>query len=124
VAVRKKTDATYSKARSLRRNQTEAESLLWRCLQSKQINGVKFRRQQPIGPYIVDFVSFQQKLIIEIDGGQHSYKSETISDEERTAELQKRGYKVIRFWNNEILQNPESVVENIIENLGDLRTSP
>jgi very-short-patch-repair endonuclease len=114
---RKKTDASYAAAKSLRHNPTEAESLLWGHLKSKKLNAVKFRRQQPVGSYIVDFISFQQKLIIEIDGGQHNYKSKTTSDKTREAELQKRGYRVIRFWNNDVLQNLEGVIENIIANL-------
>jgi very-short-patch-repair endonuclease len=113
----KTTKASYETAKALRHNQTEAESLLWRHLQAKQLQSVKFRRQQPIGPYIADFVSFQLKLIIEIDGGQHNYQSQELKDTERTEELKRRGYRVIRFWNNDVIQNLESVLESIIDNM-------
>lgn len=81
------------------------EKALWMKLRNKQLEGVKFRRQQPIGPYIVDFVNFERKLVIEIDGGQHNEEEIREGDEERTTWLKKRGYRVLRFWNNEVSTN-------------------
>ncbi len=88
---------------------TEAEKLLWSRLRNNQI-GVKFRRQQPIGKYIVDFVTFEKKLIIEIDGGQHL---DYLPDKKRDLYLMNAGFGVLRFWNNEVLGNIEGVVEVI-----------
>ncbi len=104
-------------ARELRRKQTEGERALWLRLKNKQLEGVKFRRQQPIGPYIVDFASFDRKLVIEIDGGQHNEEEIKGRDEERTTWLRERGYQILRFWNNEVLMNMESVLERISETL-------
>jgi very-short-patch-repair endonuclease len=101
-------------ARLLRRRHTDAEYLLWWHLQKRQIEGVKFRRQQPIGEFIVDFVSFQRRLIIELDGGQHAVENE--SDEKRDDWLRTQGFKVLRFWNNEVLQNLDGVLEIIRSN--------
>ncbi len=98
-----------NKARELRRNQTEAESNLWRYLRNRQLHGYKFRRQMPIGKYIVDFACVSLKMIVEIDGSQHMQNTDY--DESRTEYLNKQGYKVIRFWNNEILTQIESVLE-------------
>jgi len=100
-------------ARQFRREQTDAEKAIWAILRRKQISGFKFRRQEPIGPYIVDFVSFQKRLIIEIDGGQHGEIQEHMRDEARSAFLRSRGYKVMRFWNNDVLANREAVAESI-----------
>ena len=75
--------------------------------------GAKFRRQQPVGPYIVDFINFDSSLIIEIDGGQHNDEVRK-KDEDRMMWLQNRGYRVIRFWNNEVLQNIDGVLEKIL----------
>ncbi len=103
------------KARNLRRDATEAEKCLWSKLQYRQL-GVKFRRQHPIKPYIVDFCCLDKALVIEVDGGQHD---ENKKDEDRTAYLTSKGYKVIRFWNNEVLTNTEAVVEMIMNELND-----
>jgi very-short-patch-repair endonuclease len=86
-------------------------------LRDKQIDGVKFRRQQPIENYVVDFVSFEKRLIIEIDGGQHDEAENKKRDEQRTAWLEKDGYRVIRFWNNDVLLNIEGVLTKIKEAL-------
>jgi len=96
------------RARNLRKNPTDAEKRLWSLLRLKQLNGHRFRRQAPIGPYVVDFFCPAANLIIEVDGGQHAVA--TIRDDTRTAWLNARGHKVIRFWNNEILQNPDGVL--------------
>ena len=102
-------------ARELRYKQTEAEGALWMRLRNKQLEGVKFRRQQPIGPYIVDFANFERKLIIEIDGGQHDEEKMRERDEERTTWLKEGGYQVLRFWNNDVLMNMGGVLERIRE---------
>jgi very-short-patch-repair endonuclease len=98
------------RARQLRNNQTLAERTLWQYLRKHQ-RGVKFRRQQPIGPYITDFVCFEKRLIIEIDGGQHQEQIEY--DAIRTEWLKQQGYKVLRFWNNEVLSELAGVITSI-----------
>jgi len=105
-------------ARILRRKQSQAEKLLWSKLRNRQLDGVKFRRQQPIGKYIVDFVSFDKRLIIEIDGGQHGEDAIKARDNARERTLTSSGYRLLRFWNNEVLQNIEGVVEKIRQALG------
>jgi adenine-specific DNA-methyltransferase len=94
---------------------TDAEQLLWRSLRSKQLNGHRFRRQHPIAQYIADFACIEQKLVVEIDGGQHQEQVEY--DERRTAFLQKQGWQVLRFWNNDVLNNLDGVLSIIAENL-------
>jgi len=106
-------------ARNLRSNQTDAENLLWKHLRSRQLANTKFRRQQPIGDYIVDFVSFEKKLIIELDGGQH--EADARKDHKRDKWLTGQRYSVLRFWNNDVLGNIESVLETI---MGKLSPSP
>jgi len=98
-------------ARTLRRDATEAEKRVWRTLRAHQV-GAKFRRQQPIESYVVDFVSFEHRLVIEIDGGQHSDADEY--EEKRTRCLEANGFRILRFWNNEVMQNLEGVLERII----------
>jgi len=98
-------------ARHLRNNPTEAESLLWKHLRAKQVEGLKFRRQQPIDGYIVDFVCLKKRIIIEADGGQHS----EINDLRKDRHLKGQGFRVLRFWNNEILTNIEGVIEEVRE---------
>jgi len=97
-------------ARKLRRDATAVESKLWQRLRSRQIEGAKFRRQFPIGPYIADFACIELKLIIELDGGQHV---ESATDAVHTAWLETNGYTVIRFWNSEVIENLEGVLEAI-----------
>jgi very-short-patch-repair endonuclease len=104
-------------ARELRQRHTDAEKALWMKLRSRELEGVKFRRQQPIGPYIVDFASFERKLIVEIDGGHHNEEGPKERDEERTMRLEERGYRTMRFWNNDVLTNLEGVLERIREAL-------
>ena len=99
--------------KKLRKSMTDAERKLWRFLKNKNL-GVKFRRQEPIGNYIVDFVCYERRLIIEIDGGQHCESKE---DRIRDDWLEKKGFKVLRFWNNEVLGNIEGVMEMIKENI-------
>ncbi len=105
-----------NRARELRRNQTDAEQLLWRSLKSRQLNGYEFRRQFPVHPYIVDFACLSENLIVELDGGQHTEQLDY--DEKRTAFLESKGYRVIRFWNNEVLNQLPDVVEEIARQLG------
>jgi len=109
------TDTLSRLAKLLRKRQTEAERILWWHLKVKQIEGIKFRRQAPLGKYIVDFVSFERKLIIEVDGGQHAVEKE--SDEEREYWLSTQGFRILRFWNNEVLQNITGVLTVIKEKL-------
>lgn len=100
-------------ARKLRRNSTYAETVLWNRLKAKQIEGIKFRRQQPIESIIVDFVSFEKRIVIEVDGGQHA--TDKANDLDRDRFLAKSGYRVLRFWNNEVLENVEEVLNVIRE---------
>jgi len=111
------------RAKRLRKGLTETERYLWKYLRSRQLGGYKFRRQQPIGKYIVDFVNFERKVIIEVDGGQHSvYKRR---DRIRDRYLRERGYCVLRFWNNEVLNNIEGVLDVILSKLSPSpRSSP
>ena len=98
-------------AKSLRKDATRVETILWNQLRAKQIEGVKFRRQQPIDEFIVDFVCFEKKLIIELDGGQHAQARE--EDRKRDNGFTEKGYTVLRFWNNEVLENLAGVLEVI-----------
>jgi 2-isopropylmalate synthase len=94
------------RAKRLRVNMTNAERKLWRALRSRSI-GLKFRRQVPLGPYIVDFVSFESKMIVEVDGGQHVTST---TDARLDQYCIDRGYRVLRFWNNDVLRNLEGVL--------------
>ncbi|HEX9024438.1 MAG TPA: endonuclease domain-containing protein [Geobacteraceae bacterium] len=98
-------------AKELRKRMTDAESILWKRLKAKQLDGLKFRRQEQLGRFIVDFVCFEKGIIIEADGGQHAVEME--KDEERTQWLNSQGYTVLRFWNNDILSNTDGVMEAI-----------
>ena len=109
-------------ARGLRRRQTDAERRIWACLRDRRLLDVKFTRQVPIGPYIVDFCCRERKLIVELDGGQHSARVDY--DEGRTALLQALGYRVLRFWDNEALSNTDGVLQRIAEALTSARPSP
>ena len=100
-----------NRARALRQNQTPFEAELWQHLRAKRFSAFKFRRQQPIGHYIVDFVCFQTRLIIELDGGQHLEAADY--DTRRDAWLKSQGFTVLRFWNHEWSQQREAVLEKI-----------
>ncbi|MEO5574516.1 MAG: endonuclease domain-containing protein [Gammaproteobacteria bacterium] len=102
-------------ARTLRSNPTDAEKLLWKHLRLRQLHGYKFRRQFPLGSYIVDFVCLEARLVIEVDGGQHIEQS--MQDERRTEWLRQQGFTVLRFWNNQVLQETEAVKVVISEAL-------
>ncbi len=110
------------RARTLRVGQTDAEHLLWCHLRNRRLEGWKFRRQHEIGPYIADFVCPDAGLIVELDGGQHG--EQMIYDEHRTLELQAMGYRVLRFWNNDVLKNVEGVLEVILEALASPAPHP
>ena len=112
-AVRKAVKQT-ERARNLRREQTDAESALGQ-LRKKRLDGLKFRRQQPLGPFVVDFVSFELRLVVEVDGGHHDQSDIRARDDERTLWIERSGYLVLRFWNNEVLGNLEGVLERISE---------
>jgi very-short-patch-repair endonuclease len=101
------------RARSLRRDSTAAEAFLWHNLRNRKLVGLQFRRQRPIGPYIVDFYCPELGLVVEVDGPNHSLANEAAADEERTAFLIGRGLQVIRFTNEEVLTQNESVLERI-----------
>ena len=109
-------------ARSLRKNQTDAEKILWKNIRNRNFAGYKFKRQFPIGKYIVDFVCFAHKLAIEIDGGQHMDNLE--KDLVRTKYIESHGFKVIRFWNNEVMENIESVLETILVEIKSISPHP
>jgi adenine-specific DNA-methyltransferase len=99
------------RARRLRREQTDAEARLWFHLRNCRLDGAKFRRQQPLGPFVADFCCVGVGLVIEVDGGQHSERERT--DARRTRLLEEQGFLVLRFWNNEVLEQTEAVVERI-----------
>jgi len=104
-----------NRAKELRKNQADAEQRLWRYLRNHQVEGCKFRRQEVIGDYIVDFLCLEPSIIIEVDGGQHIDQYEY--DQVRTRYLISLGYKVIRFWNNDVLANTPAVLEKIREEI-------
>ena len=106
MSAEKRTLRSYAK--ELRRKQTDAERVLWMRLRARQVNGLKFRRQHPIGRYIADFCCPEKCLVIEIDGGQHMNR--TFADERRTEFLVQEGYRVLRYWNHDVLVAPEAVL--------------
>jgi very-short-patch-repair endonuclease len=104
-------------AKILRKQMTDAERLLWRHLRNRGLGGWKFRRQYPVGPFVVDFICVEKNIVIEVDGGQHAESEEL--DKQRSAYLNKMGFKVLRFWNNEVLQETEAVLNSIFAILSD-----
>ncbi len=106
-------------AKTLRRTMTEAEQKLWYHLRAGRFEGVKFNRQMPLGAYVVDFVAPLEKITIEVDDSQHM--AEAAYDEARTAFLAGKGYRVLRFWNHDVLQRTESVLEGILLALNEVR---
>ena len=103
------------RAKSLRRNMTEAEYRMWRVVRGHRFSGFSFRRQVPIGPYIVDFVCHERRLIIELDGGQHAVSE--VADAKRDRWLEEHGYRVLRFWNTDVFGNRDGVLLTILEAL-------
>ncbi len=111
--------------RGLRRRMTDAEQKLWLELRDRRLNGLKFKRQAPIGDFVADFACLEHHVIVEVDGGQHVAKAAT--DAERTAKLQAMGYVVLRFWNHEVLKEMDGVLAAIllvIDNLGPVPPHP
>jgi very-short-patch-repair endonuclease len=107
-------------AKNLRKRSTNAERHLWKHIRTKQIEGLKFRRQEPIGRYIVDFVCYEKGVVVEVDGGQHSEEV----DAERDEWLRTQGFEVLHFWNHDVLLNIEGVVETILKNCTQRSPSP
>jgi very-short-patch-repair endonuclease len=110
------------RARELRKNQTDAERKLWRSLRPLKADGHHFRRQVPIDPFIVDFACLSARLVIELDGGQRNQDLGRHSDAARDAHLRRRGFRVLRFWNNDVMANSEGVMEIVMRELA--RRSP
>lgn len=115
LGERVKTLQLLQNAKVLRKNLTDAERMLWQQLRANRLAHFKFKRQQPIGRYIVDFVCFEAKLIIELDGSQHQENQE--KDAFRDNWLKSQGFKVLRFWNNEWMQNQAECLETILAEL-------
>lgn len=111
------TPKIFGRAKELHRNMSPAEAKLWKHLRAHQMGDVHFRNQHAIGNYIVDFCAARKKLIIELDGSQHLEQAEY--DEERTKYLETRGYKVLRFWNNDVMNQLETVLQTIRNALND-----
>lgn len=113
---------SLQRARALRKNSTDVERLLWKQPRAKRLAQWKFKRQQPVGFYIVDFVCFEARLIVELDGGQHANQLEY--DANRTAWLEAQGFVVLRFWKNDVTENLEGVVQRILDCLSAPTLSP
>jgi len=111
---------TLDSAKRLRRDATDAETRLWYYLRAGRLNGLKFRRQHPIPPYVADFYFDVAKLVIEVDGSQHA----EVQDAARTRFLESKGFRVIRFWDNEVLTQTESVLEAILQAIGPPPLTP
>jgi len=109
-------------ARRLRRDQTEAERRLWARLRDRQLGGAKFRRQHPIGRFITDFCCPEYGLVVELDGGQHATQME--ADRRRSEFLSQQGYRVLRFWDNEVMEDIEAVLEQVAAALKDPHLNP
>ena len=114
------TDRSF--ARTLRRQMTDVEKQLWRQLRDRRLQGLKFRRQVPLGRYVADFACFEQGLIVELDGGQHA--EQVRHDAERDQWLHQQGFRVLRFWNNEVTQNLEGVLTTIVQACACTPSSP
>ncbi|MEJ5030937.1 endonuclease domain-containing protein [Comamonas sp. MYb69] len=110
-------DVSVQQARALRQASTTAEQLLWRHLRNRQLAGAKFRRQHPLGPYILDFVCLEQGLVVELDGGQHADLQAQAYDQQRSAWLQQQGLRVLRFWNHEVVQQTNEVLARVLQAL-------
>lgn len=103
---------------------TEAETKLWAKLRDRQVEGLKFRRQHALGPYIANFVCLEKRLVIEVDGGQHALDKNIATDARRTVQLAADGYQVLRFWNSEVLANLAGVIDVIATELRRLPSTP
>ena len=98
----------------MRRIATDAERKLWFLLRDRRLDGIKFRRQVPFGPYVLDFVCFERGLVVEVDGGQHA---ESESDVKRDAYLRAEGFRTVRYWNTDVLKNPDGVLTDLLAQL-------
>jgi very-short-patch-repair endonuclease len=110
------------RARALRHDSTKAEQIVWRTVRAHRLNGVGFRRQAPIGPYIVDFVSYAAKIVIELDGGQHFDEAHEALDAKRDKFLRAKGFRVLRFSNHDVITNLEGVWDVIAAAIGESQT--
>jgi adenine-specific DNA-methyltransferase len=110
-----RTRTSLPRARGLRKHATDAERALWQWLRNRQLSGCKFRRQHAIGPYIADFACIEARLIVELDGGQHL--DHAAADAQRTAYLNSEGYRVLRYWNDEVLLRIEDVLGDVLREL-------
>jgi len=118
-------DYDTNRARDLRRDGSRAERKVWELLRDRRIVGAKFRRQHPIGPYFADFACISRKLVIEVDGDHHAFQVE--ADARRTAAMEHQGWRVVRFWANEVVQNPEGIwaeIEQVVGNSPPHLASP
>lgn len=106
---------TQARARKLRNQATDAERLLWRHLRLRQLGGFRFRRQVPVDGYVADFACMEVKLVIELDGGQH--QEQTAHDGHRDALISAKGYRILRFWNNQVFEETNAVLEVILNEL-------
>jgi len=113
MTMHKHLSTLLAHARDLRRDSTDAEHRLWKRLRGRRLLGYKSRRQVPIGPYIVDFVCKERRVVVEVDGSQHQEQRDY--DQRRTAFLNSQGYQVLRYWNNEVLQQGEAVLASIAQ---------
>ncbi len=118
--LRERAGVRVERARQLRHDQTEAEALLWRHLRDRQLLGLKFRRQRPIGPYFADFACLDVGLVIELDGGQHGEFPARAHDQQREVLMRTAGFTTLRFWNHEVLAQTEAVLEKIHQTLQTL----
>ena len=116
------TEETKHHAIKLRKSQTDAELRLWKHLRARRPAGYKFLRQHPIGPYVADFVCREERLMLEVDGGQHDEITE--ADARRTAFFEQRGFRALRFWNNDVLKNTEAVLNAILSELQQPSSQP
>ncbi len=111
-------------AKRLRREMTDAERKLWYAVRAHRFENLGFRRQVPMGPFIVDFISHRMRIVIEVDGGGHTYETQIEHDTRRDEWIVSRGYRVLRFWNNEILTNLDGVLTTILAALPPSQPSP
>ncbi len=118
----KRSDSLKTKSRALRSNSTDAERLLWQHLRRRQLAGFRVRRQHPIGDFIADFVCLERSLVVEVDGGQH--QANGAYDTHRSDQMGKSGFRVVRFWNNQVFQELDAVKETILKELGDPHPNP
>ena len=116
--MRDNTQRSLSRARHMRAASTEAEDVLWQTIRSRRLDGLKFRRQVPIGPYIVDFLCTEHRLVIEVDGSRHGEPGQIEHDARRDAWLRNRGYDIVRFWNDDVSRDLDSVCTHILKVLG------